>query len=80
MNLFCLIIEDILEEVKQAMKNAVDTAKAGSCPRNIRGLGKFKRNEGGIYWVRVEKEDTIWRIQKESFRFIMEVTKISLMK
>jgi len=54
-----------LEEVKQAMKLAIDKTKAGSFELSINGFGKFKRNEGDIYWIGVEKETTLWRLQKE---------------
>lgn len=61
-----------LEEVKQAMKLAVDKAKAGTFGLSIHGLGKFKRNEGDIYWIGVEKEITLWRLQKEMVRELKE--------
>ena len=54
-----------LEEVKQAMKLAIDKTKAVSFALSINGFGKFKRNEGDIYWIGVEKEITLWRLQKE---------------
>jgi 2'-5' RNA ligase len=54
-----------LEEVKQAMKLAVAKTKTGSFELSIKGFGKFKRNEGDIYWIGVEKEITLWRLQKE---------------
>lgn len=53
-----------LEEVKQAMNQAVEVTRAGQFRLSIRGFGKFKRNEGDIYWIGVEKDDTLWRLQK----------------
>jgi 2'-5' RNA ligase len=54
-----------LEEVKLAMDKAVGRVMAKSFTLSIGGLGKFKRREGDIYWVGVEREDTLWRLQKE---------------
>jgi 2'-5' RNA ligase len=49
-----------LEEVKQAMQEAVTKSKAGHFLLSIQGIGKFKRNEGDIYWVGIEREETLW--------------------
>lgn len=54
-----------LDEVKHAMENAVDRVKPGEFELSVRGFGKFKRNEGDIYWVGVERENELWRLQKE---------------
>lgn len=51
-------------EVSQAMKTAVDNTGTKSFQLLIRGFGKFKRREGDIYWVGVEREDTLWKLQK----------------
>lgn len=59
-----------LEEVKAAMNQAVDRVHAGSFPLTIRGFGKFKRREGDIYWVGTEREDTLWRLQRELVKLL----------
>jgi 2'-5' RNA ligase len=61
-----------LEEVKLAMSQAVSKTKAGSFSLSIRGFGKFKRNEGDIYWIGVERENTLWRLQKELTKELKE--------
>lgn len=61
-----------LQEVKAAMDQAVSKARAEEFTLSIRGLGKFKRNEGDIYWIGVEKENTLWRLQKELVRELKE--------
>lgn len=54
-----------LDEVKEAMRTAVEASKAESFPLVIQGFGHFKRTEGDIYWVGVERNDVLWRLQKE---------------
>jgi 2'-5' RNA ligase len=54
-----------LEEVKLAINQAVGRVMAKPFTLSMGGLGKFKRREGDIYWVGVEREDTLWRLQKE---------------
>ncbi len=61
-----------LEEVKQAMNHAVKKSRAGSFQLSIHGFGRFKRNEGDIYWVGVEKDTTLWRVQKELVKELKE--------
>lgn len=53
------------EVIKQAMEDAVKNTNATPFQISMRGLGRFKRPEGDIYWVGVEKEDTLWRLQQE---------------
>lgn len=54
-----------LDNVTQAMNQAVRKANAHSFPITIRGFGRFKRREGDIYWIGIEEERTLWRLQKE---------------
>ncbi len=54
-----------LKVIKQAMQYAVDMNDVRSFELFLRGFGKFKRNEGDIFWIGVEKENTLWRLQKE---------------
>jgi 2'-5' RNA ligase len=61
-----------VEEVKQAMKLAADKVRAECFALSIGGLGKFKRNEGDIYWIGVEKDTMLWRIQREMGKELRE--------
>lgn len=61
-----------LEEVKKAMHQAINTIKPEKFRLTIRDLGKFKRREGDIYWLGVEREDTLWRLQKELVKELKE--------
>lgn len=54
-----------LEEIKHAMEHAVHRTKAGQFGLTIRGLGKFIRKEGDIYWVGVDLEETLRKLQRE---------------
>ena len=54
-----------LEEVQVAMNRAVQKVKVKRFLISISGFGTFKRMEGDIYWVGIEKETTLWRLQKE---------------
>jgi 2'-5' RNA ligase len=62
-----------LMEVQQAMKLAVEKTKVGSFALSIGGFGKFKRKEGDIYWIGVEKEPSLWRLQKELVKELKEI-------
>ncbi len=61
-----------LEEVKAAMHRAVDKAGAESINLTLRGFGKFPRREGDIYWIGVNREQGLWRIQKELVKELKE--------
>jgi 2'-5' RNA ligase len=61
-----------LEEVKNAMKQALDKADGENFTLSIRGFGKFKRDDGDIYWIGIEKDATLWRIQKELVKELKE--------
>lgn len=54
-----------LEPVKQAMVKAAEVIDGRSFVLNIRGFGRFKRREGDIYWLGVEKEQALCRLQKQ---------------
>ncbi len=54
-----------LEDVKQAMEQAVKKVNARGFWLSIGGFGKFKRNEGDIYWIGVKRNETMWKLQKE---------------
>lgn len=56
---------DRLNEVEQAMDRAMDAAGVREFTLTTQGSGSFKRNEGDIYWIGIEREDTLWRLQKE---------------
>lgn len=62
-----------LDEVKDVMEQAVRVTKAARFLLSIRGFGKFKRNEGDIYWVGVEREEMLWRLQKELAKGLKEI-------
>jgi 2'-5' RNA ligase len=61
-----------LEEVKEAMHTAVEESKAECFPLLIQGFGRFKRTEGDIYWIGVERNDVLWRLQKELVKKLKE--------
>lgn len=56
---------DRLELVKKAMKQAVKKANTESFPITIKGFGRFMRREGDICYVGVEKDRSLWALQKE---------------
>jgi 2'-5' RNA ligase len=61
-----------LEEVKQAMDRAVRKVRAKRFYLDLRGFGRFKCREGDIYWVGVEREDTLWKLRGELVRELKE--------
>lgn len=63
---------DRVNEVKQAMERALTRTGAESFRLSICGFGKFKRNEGDIFWIGVERENTLWRLQSELVRQLKE--------
>lgn len=56
---------DQLSEVKQAMELAVNTADIKKFILTTQGIGSFKRNEGDIFWLGIEKEDMLLKLQKK---------------
>lgn len=61
-----------LNEVKQAMARAVQKAANNEFILNIKGFGRFKRREGDIYWLGVEKDATLCRLQKQLVKELKE--------
>lgn len=61
-----------LEEVKAAMQRAVEKSDTGRFSLSICGFGKFDRREGDIYWIGVEREAMLWRVQKELVKELKE--------
>ncbi|HHV12776.1 MAG TPA: RNA 2',3'-cyclic phosphodiesterase [Clostridiales bacterium] len=61
-----------LEEVKGAMRRAVEKSKVHGFFLELKGLGRFKRREGDIYWIGVERNETLWRLQKELVKELKE--------
>lgn len=53
-----------LAEVKAAMERAVSESDVGHFTLSIGGFGKFTRREGDIYWAGVEREPSLWKLQK----------------
>ncbi len=54
-----------LELAKEAMTKAVEKKSLGSFSITVGGFGRFKRREGDICYIRVEKEPLLWKLQKE---------------
>ncbi len=61
-----------LAEVKDAMNRAVMKAKAESFPLLVQGFGRFKREEGNIYWIGIRRQEMLWCLQKELVRELKE--------
>lgn len=61
-----------IDELKQAMITAMEKAKAVKFKLLLGGFGKFKRREGDIFWVGVEKENTLWKLQKQLVKELQE--------
>ncbi|MBB2181684.1 RNA 2',3'-cyclic phosphodiesterase [Lachnospiraceae bacterium MD1] len=61
-----------IEEVKQAMNGAVSKIAAEPFLITINGLGKFRRNEGDIYWMGIEKQEVLWKLQKALVKELKE--------
>jgi 2'-5' RNA ligase len=61
-----------LEEVKQAMNQAAESIHYNGFILKIGGFGRFKRREGDIYWVGVEKGDILCKLQKQLVKELKE--------
>ena len=57
-----------LELVKEAMQQAVAKTDPGSFLLQTEGFGRFKRREGDICFIRIEKEPVLFKLQKELVR------------
>lgn len=53
-----------LELVKEAMQKAVKKTDPGSFTLETDGFGKFKRREGDICYIDVQKDPTLWKLQR----------------
>lgn len=53
-----------LELVKQAMIRVTDSISRRGFILNISGFGRFKRREGDIYWLGIEKEPILCSLQR----------------
>lgn len=60
------------KDIRQAMDHAVSRLKTSSFTLSIRGLGRFQRKEGDIWWVGVERNEALGRLQKELVRELKE--------
>lgn len=56
---------DRLSDIGQIMERAVENSITKQFQLTIQGVGRFKRREGDIYWIGVQKEASLWRLQKE---------------
>ncbi|HKL80245.1 MAG TPA: RNA 2',3'-cyclic phosphodiesterase [Mobilitalea sp.] len=54
-----------LELVKELMQQAVEKTNSGSFTLDFGGLGSFRRREGDICFIKVSKDSTLWKLQKE---------------
>ncbi len=53
-----------LELVKEAMQKAVRRTDPGSFTLEIAGFGKFNRREGDICYIGIQKNPTLWKLQR----------------
>lgn len=53
-----------VEEVKNAMTQAVSNANLSAFDLSVKGFGCFKRREGDIYWLGIEHKQELTRLQK----------------
>lgn len=53
-----------IEAVKQAMELAVSDNRE-SFDITIRGFGNFKSRDGDIYWLGIDREEHLWRLQED---------------
>ena len=61
-----------IDEVKQAMNHTVERAGTHKFSLELKGQGRFKRREGDIYWIGVERNETLWRMQKQLVKDLKE--------
>jgi 2'-5' RNA ligase len=52
-------------EIMRAMDRALNNANTLPFQLEFREIGSFKRQEGDIFWVGVEKELNLWKLQEE---------------
>lgn len=51
--------------VEKAMQQAVKIVEPGTLTLTIRGFGRFKRREGDICYIPIERNEDLWRLQRE---------------
>ncbi|MDF2486250.1 MAG: hypothetical protein K0R46_2418, partial [Herbinix sp.] len=61
-----------LTEVKEAMSRVLGKPDATQFTLSIDGFGRFKRDDGDIYWIGVEKDQVLWTIQQELVKELKE--------
>ena len=61
-----------VNEVQEAMKTAIDKTNTKSFPLNMEGFGKFNRREGDIYWMGVNAEIALVKLQKALVKELKE--------
>lgn len=62
-----------LDEVKKAMEQAVEKAGLYDLALEFKSQGKFKRREGDIYWIGVEINEALWKLQKQMVKHLKDV-------
>lgn len=61
-----------VEEVKHAMTEAVRNSKLPAFDFTVKGFGSFKRREGDIYWLGIEQNPDLARLQKLLLKALKE--------
>ncbi len=62
-----------LEEVQEAMRQALQKAAPGGFLLQTEGFGSFRRREGDICYIRVKKSPALFRLQREMARSLKEL-------
>lgn len=65
LHLTLVFIGEVSEEKVGDIKAAMNRVKAGSFELNLKGIGKFKRRGGDIYWIGVEKDSMLMSINRQ---------------
>ena len=61
-----------VEEVKLAMTKGISQANIGEFDLLIKGIGSFKRREGDIYWLGIEQNLDLLKLQKMLLKGLKE--------
>lgn len=56
----------------KAIKSAMEKVDLSAFPINFKGLGKFKRNVGDIYWIGAEKSPELENLHKILYDALLE--------
>jgi 2'-5' RNA ligase len=62
-----------LQDVLQVMDQISENIKPHCFTLTVNGLGKFNRREGDIYWLGVEENQILWRLQRELVKGLKDV-------